>query len=95
MAIISLELNLVHIIDEVGEAHKGRGALICRKVGADSAGITTGTGVKEDAEIRLVGFNRILGQLVFFTPISFAKMIIINLLRIATDLSQELLHVDC
>ena len=72
MAIISLELNLVHIIDEVGEAHKGRGALICRKVGADSAGITTGTGVKEHAE-----------------------MIIINLLRIATDLSQELLHVDC
>ena len=72
MAIISLELNLVHIIDEVGEAHKGRGALICRKVGADSAGVAAGTGVEEDAE-----------------------MIIINLLRIATDLSQELLHVDC
>ena len=51
----SLELQLVHIIDEVWKSHEGW-SLILRQIGTDSTWISTSSGIKKDTELVIIDF---------------------------------------
>ena len=50
----SLELDFIHVIDEVGEAHEGGRALVLREIRADSARVATSTCVQKNTEVIVI-----------------------------------------